>query len=151
MEQLKNESKIERIESDTRSKILKQSIVMTENRNARSTMEDDLRSDMSAHSNQWAGELARREESWVVASQIDSLSQRSTTLNNSKSSAQRCRNEEFIDEVVDRLLDLTDWVVTTRHLGLYHHSVIEPAPVEGEEALRVMLRPLEWSKKRKRS
>ena len=90
---------------------------MTENRDARSTMEDTIRSEMSAHSNQWAGELARREESWVVTSQIDSLNQRSATLDNSKSSAERCRNEEFIDEVVDRLLDLTDWVVTTRHWG----------------------------------
>ena len=133
VDQLKNESKIEKIENEAQSKVLKQAAVMLDNRVARSELEEKVRGVGCETDMQWSKEKARREETWVVASQIDALTTRSTTLSKSKSSAERCRNEEMVGELIDRLLDLTDWVVTTRHLGLYHHSVIEPALVEGEE------------------
>jgi hypothetical protein len=134
VDQLKYECRVEALETEQRSKVYRQTAVMAENRAVRESKVGQISEETGKNREAWLAQIAQREEEWVVSSQVEALATRAGTLESARSSAERFRNEEFIGETIDRLLDLTDWVVTSRHLGLYHHSVVQPkAPAEGEE------------------
>jgi len=126
VEQLLNESKSEAIETTSRDKVLAHREIFAENRILRQERVLEVDATTSQALDARSKEICTREKDWVVAAQRDSLHARVGMLDEAKSSAASRRALEFAAETVDRILSLVDWVVTERHVGLFH----EPVPVK---------------------
>ena len=133
VEQLLNESKAESLESATRHKIFAHKDIFLENRTLRKQRVQEVEDMTSQARERQSIEICDREKNWVVASHKQSQRQRAACLQEAKTSAATKRALEFSSETVDRVLDLVDWVVSVRHLGLFHLPVPPRVPKEGED------------------
>jgi len=134
VEQLLNESKSESLETTTKNKVLAHRQIFLENRQLRQERIVEVDAQISQSLDARSMEICTREKDWVVAAQRDSLHERVGMLDEAKTSAATQRALEFAEEMVDRILNLVDWVVTARHVGLFHEKVPAKVMKEGEDA-----------------
>lgn len=105
-----------------RSRVLEQSAILQENRITRDTliaaMEENIESVVASSQ----AESIRREYDWNVCENIESQHDRVHILDIAKRSATNHHIAESVGSLIDRILDLTDWVVSYKVFGLYEST-----------------------------
>lgn len=131
--QLLNQSASEKVEFHAQERILSQKQVIVTNRSNRMEIIRAVDEQNLARGQSWSREAATREKAFVIAPRIQSQVQRIQTLDTAKAAAERQRSTELAQDVLTRILDLSDWVISCRQLGLHHVAVPEPTGNESCE------------------
>lgn len=118
--QLLNKSESENVETRAKERVLVQKQMIAHNRANRDTLTESIEECRLNRSSTWLLEETAREINLLIAPRVESQSQRVHVLQKAKMVAERQRTFEVATEVMDRILDLTDWIISCRHFGLHH-------------------------------
>lgn len=118
--QLLNLGSSEILESQIQSQVLTHKYLIQENRRNRNRVVADLEEFDAQNEAEWQDVMTLREYERVVAPHISSQRERLQIYDEAQTSACRKRSLEIVSDVIDRLLDLTDWVASCRVAGLFH-------------------------------
>lgn len=132
--QLLNPCESENVEHRAKDRILAQKQVIIHNRLNRNEIVKSIDQNSSERELVWVGREASREKDTVVKPRLESQFMRIDTLLEARSSAERQRSIDVATEVLNRILDLSGWVISCRHLGLFHVSAPPAAPQGDGEA-----------------
>lgn len=129
LNQLLKPSSAERLEQQIKTKILFHKDFFTDNRKYRTQIENERENKDFEIAAEWRAEEAIREFHWIIKARIYAQHERLDALVTSQSSADRRGSTDIVMEVIDRLLDATDWVVSCRAVSLLKNDVRdEPLP-----------------------
>jgi hypothetical protein len=122
--QLLNECKSEKVENRRFEKVINYRKVIMENRSNRNILMDQMDQNLSIRKSEWEKVEFQRESNWVVDLTIDSQSLRRQTLNFCVSAANRQQSNEIVLDIIDKLFDMTDWVISCRQIGLFDYKIL---------------------------
>eukprot|EP01038_Epipyxis_sp_PR26KG_P008935 gene8935-12050_t len=123
--QIMNECIGEVYENEVNSHVIHYKDIIRENRYNRDVIINELNESFKTQNNSWQKELVNREVFWEINDNCNSQMFRHQLINESISSATHQQNIEFINIIVDQLIDLSEWVISCRVLGLYDYKVEE--------------------------
>ena len=120
--QLLNPCSSEELENHIKTRVLTHKNLFRDNRRNRDFVISNRMELDAVASKEWEHEEAMREYHWIVKPHIYSQRDRLEDYDHAASAAARCLSHEAVREVIDRLLDLTDWT-----LSCFAVSMIRPA------------------------
>jgi len=133
--QLLNKSTSEKVEESAMTRVMTNRDVIRVNAENRSRVVSEVRTRDAEAAKEWFVEEARREHAWVVKSRIDAQRSRLDKFRTAKRCADAQYSREVAQDSIDRLLDVVDWVCSTRAIGSFStKKPVPPAPAEADPA-----------------
>ena len=129
--QLLNECKDEAFEEETRRKVGEYQKVILENRTNRITLIEAMKEVEDVRRQQWQQIEATRELQWVVDPLRQSQLLRRQVLHAATNAANRQQSNEVVAEVIDKILDMSAWVISCRLLGAFDYKEGDSVPTPG--------------------
>lgn len=127
--QLLNFAVSEQVEEDMMNKVISYKKIIPDNRHNRTELINVMSEEDFGRSVQWDAEEARREVDWTIGDARSAHTHRSEVLHNAVTSAERQISTDTALQVLDKVLDVVDWVVSCRQVGIFAYKVTEELPV----------------------
>ena len=127
--QLLNFSASERVEEKEMEKVISYKKIIPDNRRNRQELMDRMAEADFLRGKDWEATEAQREVHWTIGGARAAHEHRNAVLQTAVASAERQISTSIALQVVDKLLDVVDWVASCRQVGIFYYQLAEDPPV----------------------